>query len=145
MERRKRRRGVHSWEGRGLNSLNGGWRGSLPCLEKEKGEDAERCLLSQEFHPPISVLRVRKKREEEEKNKKSRGEEVYLWHHCKSPMMSRSMPTAAMAVQWVLVSQQVSERFPNTCHHHCHSSCNYELVDAVRAIQEVNVRHKMSC
>lgn len=68
MERRKRRRGVHSWEGRGLNSLNGGgWRGSLPSLEKEKGEDPERCLLSQEFHPPISVLRVRKKREEEGK------------------------------------------------------------------------------
>jgi len=113
MERRKRRRGVHSWEGRGLNSLNGGgWRGSLPCFKKEKGEDPERHLLSQEFHPPISVLRVRKKREEEEKNKKIRRGEgaVYLWHHSKSPMTSHSMPTAAMAVQWVLVSQQLGLR-----------------------------------
>lgn len=122
MERRKRRRGVHPWEGSGEMFTFPGISSSNISPEGE-GEE----------------------RRGRGKKKIRRGGEVYLWHHSKSPMMSRSMPTAAMAVQWVLVSQQVSERFPNTCHHHCHTSCHYELVDAVRAIHEVNVRHKMSC
>jgi len=59
MERRKRRRGVHSWEGRGLNSLNGG--GRRLFREGEGGGSREMFTF-----PRISSSNISPEGEEEE-------------------------------------------------------------------------------